>query len=277
MRQHQLVFGHGTVCAEDEAAWLLSFACRLNPAQIVASPGRLIDSSQLQRADALIAQRIAKRIPAAYIVGEAWQCGVRFKVDERVLIPRSYIGELLPTLGWLVPKAPRRILDLCSGSGCLGILAARQFKRARVDLADLSESALEVASVNIKRFRLGHRVRSFRSDLFKQVRMRSYDLIVTNPPYVKTASMKRLPPEYQAEPRLALAGGTQGLDLVSRILADAGSHLSDDGILLMEIGHNKAALERRYPKVAFIWLQTTLGAAHVVALEARQLKKLAGG
>ena len=276
MHRHKLVFGHGATCAEDEAAWLLSYACRLKPAQIVARPGRLIDRRQLQRANALIARRIAQRTPAAYIIGEAWQCGVRFKVDERVLVPRSFIGELLPTLGWLLPKAPRRILDLCTGCGCLGILAARQFKRSVVDLVDLSEPALEVANANINRFRLGHRVRIFRSDLFSEVRTRSYDLIVTNPPYVKTASMKRLPPEYRAEPCIALAGGAQGLDLVNRILADAGSHLSENGILLMEIGHNRAALERRYPGIAFTWLETASGTDHVVALEAWQLRGLPG-
>ena len=189
-------------------------------------------------------KRIEQRIPAAYLLNEAWLDGVPFYVDRRVIVPRSHIAFLLRGLR----VAPKRILDLCTGSGCLAILAARAFPQARVDAADISGAALAVAARNVRQHKLGKRVRLMRSDLFKELKGR-YDLIISNPPYVSTPAMRKLPPEYRYEPGIALAGGGQGLDFVARILEGAAAHLEPRGLLVCEIGENRKALERAYPEV----------------------------
>jgi ribosomal protein L3 glutamine methyltransferase len=211
----------------------------------------------------LVKKRIGQRIPAAYLLKEAWLDGLAFLVDRRVIIPRSHIAFLLKGL----PLEPRRILDLCTGSGCLASLAARAFPRARVDASDISVPALAVARENVRRHRLQKRIRLLRSDLFEDLEER-YDLIVSNPPYVSTPSMRRLPPEYRYEPGLALAGGANGLQFVLRILAGAAARLNAGGLLVCEIGENRKALERAYPEIAFSWPQDEVFTVERVRLDA---------
>ena len=236
----RLHYGHGTDNARDEAAFLvlrglgLPFSADLD-AEVDAAP-----------VAGLVERRIKERVPAAYLLNEAWLDGVPFHVDRRVIIPRSHIAFLLHEL----KAEPRRILDLCTGSGCLAILAARAFPKAQVDAADISAAALEVAARNVRRHKA--RVRLIRSDLFSKLEER-YDLILTNPPYVATPSMLRLPPEYRYEPGLALAGGRDGVDIVARILAGARERLNARGLLVCEVGENRRALERAYPGVGFLW------------------------
>jgi len=196
----------------------------------------------------LVRKRIAQRIPAAYLLNEAWLDGVPFYVDRRVIIPRSHIAFMLKDLG----VSPRRILDLCTGSGCLAILAARRFPNAEIHASDLSKAALEVAARNVRRHKLAWRIRLLRSDLFAKLEGR-YDLILSNPPYVSTASMRKLSREYRYEPGLALAGGRDGLDFASRILEAAPAHLNPGGLLVCEIGENRAALRRAWPRARLRW------------------------
>jgi ribosomal protein L3 glutamine methyltransferase len=238
----KLHYGHGTDNPHDEAAFLVLRGLGLaldSDLNREANPGRV---------EGLIRKRIAQRIPAAYLLNEAWLDGLPFYVDRRVIVPRSHIAFLLKDL----PTRPRRILDLCTGSGCLAILAARAFPRARVDASDISAAALEVAARNVRKHRLAGRVRLVKSDLFAKLTAR-YDLIVSNPPYVATPSMRKLPPEYRYEPGLALAGGRDGLEFVSRIIAGAHEHLSPGGLLVCEVGDGKAAVERAYPRAGLVW------------------------
>jgi len=234
-------------------------------------------AGEMERANSIVAERISSRKPLAYLLGEAWLAGKRFVVDERVIVPRSLISEWLPErfAPWIAqPRSVTRVLDLCTGSGCLAILAAQAFRNARVDALDLSPGALAVARANIRLHKLGRRVRALQSDLLAAVggpRPRVYDLILCNPPYVDAPSMRALPAEYTREPRLALAGGRDGLDLVKRILADARRHLAPDGILVMEIGHNRRALERAFPRTPFLWLDTSAGPNIVFLLTAADL------
>jgi ribosomal protein L3 glutamine methyltransferase len=243
-RAAKLHFGHGTLNAHDEAAFLvlrglgLSFDAQLN---------QEVDPRRVEK---LIARRIEQRIPAAYLLNEAWLDGQRFYVDRRVIIPRSHIAFLLKDLR----IEPRRILDLCTGSGCLAILAARAFPKARVDASDISADALEVAARNVREHRLTGRIRLVRSDLFAGLKQR-YDLIVSNPPYVGTPAMRGLPPEYRYEPGLALASGRQGLDHTDRILGAVTNYLNPGGRLVCEVGDGKRALERAYPGLGLRWPQ----------------------
>jgi ribosomal protein L3 glutamine methyltransferase len=201
------------------------------------------------------------------MLNEAWLAGHAFYVDRRVIIPRSHIAELLSERlrPWL-DRPARRVLDLCTGSGCLAILAAHAFPEAEVDAADLSKPALAVAKKNVAKYRLGKRVRLIRSDLFASLQGERYDLIVTNPPYVTAASMRRLPPEYRHEPGLALAGGRDGLLLVKKIIEEAGSRLHPGGLLVCEIGDGREALERAYPRRVFAWPETAAGSGQVFIL-----------
>lgn len=243
-RAARLHYGHGTDNAHDEAAFLvlrglgLPFDADLNQA---------VDRRRVER---LVRKRIKERIPTAYLLHEAWLDGLDFYVDRRVIIPRSHIAFLFKEIA----DTPGRILDLCTGSGCLAILAARAFPEARVDASDISRAALEVAARNVRRHKLAARVRLVQSDLFAKLKGR-YDLIISNPPYVSTPSLRRLPREYRYEPGLALAGGRQGLDLVQRILADARRYLNPRGLLVCEVGENRRALERACPDVPFSWPQ----------------------
>jgi ribosomal protein L3 glutamine methyltransferase len=202
-------------------------------------------------------------MPIAYLLKEAWLAGESFYVDERVIIPRSHIAELLPSLR---RRDAKRVLDLCTGSGCLAILAARQFRQADVDAVDLSPGALAVARKNVARHRLGRRVHLKRSNLFSALRDVRYDLIITNPPYVGAKAMDALPPEFRHEPRMALAGGADGLDLVARILAGAPPHLVPEGLLVCEIGDGKAAVQRRFRSLKLEWLKNEVFAVKREAL-----------
>ena len=243
LRAASLYYGHGTREARDEAAWLVLRGLGLPFDTDLDRP------ASAARVEALVEKRIRERIPAAYLLGEAWLDGVAFVVDRRVIIPRSHIPFVLKRL----PIAPRRILDLCTGSGCLAILAARAYPRAHVDAVDISAAALAVARKNVSRYRLGDRVRLVRSDLFGSLDGEKYDLVVSNPPYVPTRAMRDLPPEYRYEPGIALAGGSDGLELVSRILAEAPERLKPGGLLVCEIGDGRAALERAYPRLPLVW------------------------
>ncbi len=232
----RLHYGHGTENAHDEAAFLVLRGLRL------PFDTDLSRSADPRRVEGLVKARIEKRIPAAYLLKEAWLDGERFYVDERVIVPRSHIAFLLKDL-----SVPSSVLDLCTGSGCLAVLAARAFPRARIIASDVSAAALAVARRNV-----GKRIRLVRSDLFDNVPGR-FDLILANPPYVPTASMKRLPGEYRREPALALGAGRDGLDIVRRILAQAHAHLNEGGALLCEVGEARRALEKAYPRLPFRW------------------------
>lgn len=255
-------FGHGFPAAWEEALYLTLHALKLQHGQRHPAPGRTVSESRKKLVLNLIDERIRRRIPAAYITHEAWLAGYRFFVDERVIIPRSLIaGMVLEQLApWITrPSGVRRILDLCTGSGCLAILLAKAFPRARVDAVDISADALAVAQRNIACYRLQRRVRAIESNLFHALRNERYDLIVSNPPYVSAATMRRLPPEYRKEPRLALAGGKDGLDLVRTIVSNAASHLTDNGLLVVEVGHHRRRVERAFSHLALTWPATSAG------------------
>ena len=245
-----LHYGHGTHNAKEEAAWLISSVLGYLLEEEVAPTAQ-------RKIDALVRRRVRERIPLAYLLKEAWLGEHSFHVDKRVIVPRSFIAELVRERfePWLA-REPKRALDLCTGSGCLAILLALEFPKARVDAADLLPSALQVARINIKRHQVGKRVRAIRSDLFKSLHGK-YDLIISNPPYVTAKSMRKLPREYRHEPALALAAGDVGLDLVHGILARAKQHLTPDGLLVCEIGGNRKALERAYPEIEFFWPETS--------------------
>ena len=238
----RLHYGHGTGSARDEAAFLVLRGLGL---PFDADLEKNVDGKTVED---LVRRRIKERIPAAYLLNEAWLDGVKFYVDRRVIVPRSHIAFLLKDLR----IAPRRILDLCTGSGCLAILAARAFPEARVDASDISAAALAVARRNVREHKLSKRIRFFKSDLFEKLTA-SYDLIIVNPPYVSSPAMRNLPPEYRHEPGLALAAGRHGLDLVARILADFGAHLNPGGLLVCEVGDGRRALERAYPRLRWRW------------------------
>ena len=246
-----LWYGHGTDNAGDEAAWLVLRGLHLPFETDLSLP---VTDAQAKRIAELAEGRINAKIPVAYLLKEAWLAGVPFYVDERVIVPRSHIAELLPSLRKRFADA-ERILDLCTGSGCLAILAARAFRRATIDAADLSPAALAVARKNVARHRLGRRVRLVRSDLFAALDGRHYDLILTNPPYVSAKAMQALPGEYRHEPRLALAGGADGLDVVARILRQASAHLQPGGALVGEVGESHGAAQRRFRALKLEWLK----------------------
>lgn len=245
LRKAPLHYGHGTANARDEAAFLVLRGLGL---PFDAHDRRRVTTREAARIERLVRRRVRERIPVAYLLNEAWLAGEPFYVDRRVIIPRSHIAFLLEDLG-----KPARVLDLCTGSGCLAILAAKAFPRAHVDACDVSRSALAVARRNVTRHRVRSRVRLVRSDLMSGLGKARYDLVVSNPPYVTSRAMRALPREYRHEPRLALAGGSDGLELVRRILAQAHARLRPKGLLVCEIGQGRMALERAYPRVPFAW------------------------
>jgi ribosomal protein L3 glutamine methyltransferase len=257
-RAARLAYGHGTTNARDEAAFLVLEALRLPIHSI--EPWLALKPTKPERArlSRLIDARITLRVPAPYLLGAAYMHGVRFHIDRRALIPRSFIGDMLADGALPIgePRRIRRILDLCTGSGCLAILAALAFPQARIDAVDLSAGALALARRNVATHRLGDRIALHRGDLFRPVGKQRYDLIISNPPYVDAGGMAKLPPEYRHEPRLALAAGEDGLDLVRRILDEAPRHLTKSGSLLCELGRGRRALERAYPRLPFVWLDT---------------------
>ena len=263
-RAARLHYGHGTHNARDEAAFLVLRALRLpfdSPLTGKVTP------AGMRKIESLIRKRIGKRIPVPYLLNEAWLADHPFYVDRRVIIPRSHIAELLgeKVQPWL-RRPVRRVLDLCTGSGCLAILAAHAFPRAEVDGADLSKAALAVAAKNVARHGLKKRVRLIHSDLFESLAGERYDLIVTNPPYVTAVAMRKLPPEYRHEPGMALAGGRDGLVLVEKIIREAEGRLNAGGILVCEIGDGRRALERARPRTPFVWPETAAGTGQVFIL-----------
>ena len=257
-----LHYGHGTHNAREEAAWLISSVLGFLLEQELSS-------KQIKAINALARRRIRERIPLAYLLKEAWLGEHSFYIDKRAIVPRSFIAELLRDhlSPWLA-REPQRALDVCTGSGCLAVLLALEFPNARIDATDLSASALQVARINIREYKLGKRIRAVRSDLFASLRNQKYDLIVSNPPYVTARSMRKLPKEYRHEPAMALAAGTDGLELVHRILREAKDHLTPGGVLVCEIGGNRKELERGYPKLEFTWPETSdPGTVFVLARE----------
>lgn len=254
-----LSFGHGTTNAYDEAAYLLLHTLHLPLERLQPFLDARLTLQERAQVAQLFDRRIDQRIPAAYLTHEAWLGEFRFYVDERVLIPRSFIAELIPDgLAPFVGDAEHvtSALDLCTGSGCLAILAAHAYPAADVDAVDISSGALAVAQHNVADYGLADRINLIRSDLFANLPEKSYDLIISNPPYVSAVAMESLPPEYLKEPQVALAGGDDGLDAVRVILKSAARFLAPGGTLVVEIGHNRAAAEAAFPRVPFVWLET---------------------
>lgn len=275
----QLAYGHGTDNAWDEAVSLLLYSLHLPPDRLDPHLDARLVRRERAAAVALTERRIETRRPAPYLTGEAWLRGLRFLCDERALVPRSPIAEALDEAlaQWIAvhrPEAafePRAVLDLCTGGGSLAIFAAHLFPQASVVGADVSEAALALAAANGSLHGLDGRIEWVRSDLFESLAARRFDLIVCNPPYVNEASMRALPPEFRAEPRDALAGGDDGMDLVRRIVAGARAHLAREGLLLLEIGHEAAHFEAAFPTLEFHYLPTAAGEQLLVLIEAAAL------
>jgi ribosomal protein L3 glutamine methyltransferase len=269
-----LVFGHGTDNALDEAACLVLHALRIGYDQAEHVLDTAITANERLRVEQLLERRITSRKPAAYLLREAWFANLPFYVDERVLVPRSPIAELIEAQfsPWVRPQQVVEILDICTGSGCIGIACAYAFPDAVVELTDLSGGALAVAQENIRRHRLEKRVHAVKSDLFAALPGRVYDIIVANPPYVPADEMQQLAPEFAHEPSMGLQAGDDGLDVVIQILQQAASHLRDNGILVVEVGHTQEQLLACYPQVPFMWFEFEFGGSGVFMLESAQLK-----
>ena len=280
LKQAGVSFGHGTTNAFDEAAWLVLAALGLPLDALEERAQHELSADDEAKAIALVGERIATRRPAAYLTKEAWLQNVPFYVDERVIVPRSFIAELLAdgegegTLDAWLSDRTQRVLDLCTGNGSLAVIAAMAYPEVSVDACDISDNALAVARINVDKHGLDKRIRLFQSDLLDAARG-PYDLIVCNPPYVNSESMAALPPEYRAEPALALAGGADGMDLVRRILRDAPKQLSEIGVLVLEIGHERRHFERAFPKAEVAWLPTSAGDDEVLLMTRDALVKLA--
>ena len=272
--QTKLSFGHGSDNAWDEAVYLVLNALHLPPDQLEPFMDARVLPEERQRALAYIDARCDRRVPAPYLTHEAWLQGYAFYVDERVIVPRSPIAELLMTQlsPWILdPYEVTGILDLCTGSGCLAIIAAHQFPDAFVDATDISAQALEVALRNVTEHGLTDRLNLHQGNLYDPLPVLArYDLIICNPPYVNSQSMLKLPAEYQHEPTLALAGGTDGMDLVRTILEQAPAHLNDQGILLLEIGHERTYFEAAFPELEPIWLDTAQASDQILLLNREQ-------
>jgi ribosomal protein L3 glutamine methyltransferase len=266
-------FGHGTDNAYDEAAELVFFAAGLRHEEAAESYPRTLEAQQIASARALFERRIRERVPAAYLTRRMWFAGHEFYVDDRVLVPRSPIAELIEArfAPWIDPARVERVLDIGTGSGCIAIASALALPQARVDAADVSPAALEVAAVNVARHELASRVRLVRSDVYEALGRELYDVIVSNPPYVGDAELSELPEEYRREPRLGLHGGVDGLDIVKRILAGAEARLTPHGILVVEVGNSEDALVETFPQAPFIWLEFERGGGGVFLLTAEQI------
>ena len=255
-------FGHGSVNAYDEAAYLILHTLHLPLDMLDPFLDARLMESEINSVVEIIDRRAKLKIPAAYLTQEAWLGEYKFYVDDRVIVPRSFIAELIPhqLAPWVEkPEKIKHILDLCTGSGCLAILLALAFPDAKVDAVDVSTDALKVAARNIGDYGLQDRVTPIESDLFDKIGQKRYDLIISNPPYVDQASMLKLPKEYRQEPEIALAGGVDGLDIVRKLLRQSRGQLARGGKLMVEIGHNRAALEAAYPDTPFTWLTTSAG------------------
>ncbi len=278
MQRARLHYGHGTDNAADDAAALLAFVLGLDRPLREADLSRRVSQAREQTFSALLKRRIAERVPVVYLTGRCWFAGVPFFVDQRVLVPRSPIAELIEARfsPWVDPERVRRVLDVGTGSGCIALASALAFPSARVDAVDISADALEVARVNRRQLGLSHRVRLLRSSYFEALKGRRYDIIVSNPPYVGAAEMRGLPAEYRHEPELGLASGRDGMDAVRVLLREAASHLAPSGVLVVEVGNTEAMVRRRFPRLPFVWLQFQRGGGGVFVLTAEQLARAAG-
>jgi ribosomal protein L3 glutamine methyltransferase len=275
----KVVFAHGTGDPVAEAAFIVGETIGVPPGRLDAKLQSRVTASQRARVRDLVKRRIKTRKPAAYLINRIYMMGVPFYIDERAIVPRSYLGEILDSDTFagpdysLVgdPAKVKAVLDLCTGSGCLAVLAAKRFPHAKVDAVDLSADALAVAKRNVAEHRLGKRIRLLQGDVFAPVKSARYDLIVANPPYVDAKGMARLPPECRHEPQLAFDGGKDGLSVIRRIIDEAGAHLTSRGGLLCEVGRGRKAVERAYPDMRFLWLDTEESEGEVFWLDAGQL------
>jgi ribosomal protein L3 glutamine methyltransferase len=271
LKQAGVSFGHGTLNAFDEAAWLVLWSLGMPLDALEPHAKRELTDEEITKADAIVDKRIATRLPAAYLTQEAWLQNVPFYVDERSIVPRSFIAELLAdgegegTLDAWLSDETHNVLDLCTGNGSLAVIAAMAYPEIVVDAADISDDALAVARINVDKHKLGKRISLLTSDLLSAVRG-PYDLILCNPPYVNAQSMTALPPEYQHEPALALAGGDDGMDLVRRIVRDAPAHMSPEAVLVLEIGNERANFEHAFRRLETAWLETSAGDDQVLLL-----------
>ena len=274
LRRARVFFGHGIDNAHDEAAALVLHGLSLPHDAGAAVYRRRVAAAAAARAVALVTRRIKERVPVPYLTGVTWFAGIPIRVDERALIPRSPIAELIERgfAPWVEPGRIRRILDLGTGSGCIAIACAKALPAAHVDAVDISEDALALAAENVRRHRLGRRVHLIRSDHFKALGRSTYDIIVTNPPYVGARELAGLPPEYWHEPRVALASGAAGLDSVTIILREAARHLRPRGLLVVEVGNTETAVRRAFRTLPFVWLEFARGGGGVFLLTREQLK-----
>jgi ribosomal protein L3 glutamine methyltransferase len=272
----KLFFGHGSAEALDEAAYLILHTLKLPLDKLDPFLDAKLLPEEVLQVMAVIERRTTERVPAAYITNEAWLGSYNFYVDERVLVPRSFIAELIPQqfAPWVSdPDAVENVLELCTGSGCLAIMLADAFQNAVVDAVDISTDALAVAERNIRDYKLEGRVNPIESDLYENVPFKKYDLIVTNPPYVNAESMKKLPPEYLREPQIALAGGADGMDLVRKIVEGAAERLTPEGVLVVEIGNEREFAEAAFADLDLTWVTTSAGDDQVFLITADQLAK----
>jgi len=278
LKQAGVSFGHGTGNAFDEAAWLVLWSLGLPMDALEAKAKNELGPDEQTKAEALITQRIETRQPAAYLTKEAWLQNVPFHVDERVIVPRSFIAELLAdgeghgTLDAWLSDTTHKVLDLCTGNGSLAVIAAMAYPDVTVDAADISEDALAVARINVDKHKLAKRITLMHSDLLAAVRG-PYDLILCNPPYVNSQSMQALPAEYRAEPALALAGGDDGMDLIRRVLREAPKHMTVDAVLVLEIGNERAHFEHAFRRLEVAWLETSAGDDQVLLVTRDSLSK----
>jgi ribosomal protein L3 glutamine methyltransferase len=270
----KLSFGHGSANAYDEAAYLILHTLHLPLDLLEPFLDARLTTAEIEAVLKVIERRAVDRVPAAYITQEAWMHGYRFHVDERVIVPRSFIGELLQDgLQPYVedPEQVGAVLELCTGSGCLAILAAHAFQNADIDAVDLSAPALEVATRNVMDYHLDDRIALFEGDLYAPLAERRYDVILSNPPYVNATAMQELPAEYRHEPEMALAGGADGMDIVRRIIADARNWLTEDGVLVVEIGNEREHVEAAFGGLELVWLSTSAGDDNVFLIQACDL------
>lgn len=276
--QADLYYGHGTTNAKDDALALITHTLFL-PSDIDETffDARLT-SDEKEQLVKLFKRRVDERIPVPYLTGEAWFLGLPYKVDKRVIIPRSPIAELIENSfqPWLGDNYPQRILDMCSGSGCIGIACAHQFEGAHIDLVDLSDEALAIASENIALHNMEHTVSAIKSDMFTTLNSEydKYDLIVSNPPYVDAMDFHSMPVEFSHEPKMALTAGEDGLEMAHILLSQAADYLTDDGVLIVEVGNSGEALEHCYPGAEFNWLEFERGGVGVFAITANELRQL---